>query len=318
MDSTKLGICYIAYSRFDKIQRTFSALLECDNISNCDIHVFSDAPFDNKVEGQIKKIRFWLRKQRETHGDITIVLHEADSNLGSFNNISQGLLYMADNYRRIALVEEDVLVNKNFVAYIDKCLSVIEDNDHYFCVSAYNPVSGLNIKSDLFESPRFCCYGLGIFNDTVKKINWDKNNLKLSNIDRKYFNYIARDLSACFYDDVRGKNYFETSWDVVIFYNMLLEKQYEILPKISFCTNIGFDGSGEYSTKGSFINNNYGSDQSIKGMVFNPCKLDDEEDKFIRGFIQDSPKKKMLRVGRVIASKFNLEKQAKGIKRLLK
>jgi len=215
-------------------------------------------------------------------------------------------------------VEEDVLVGKSFLIYMNQALNFYRNDAKVFCVSGYNPVRCMKSSGDVFLSERLCCFGLGIWKDRFVNVCWNKKELPLNTIDRVYFNRIAKDISACFWDDLHKKTYFETSWDIVLFYNMLLNDKRQVIPIMSYCTNIGFDGSGEWSTKGCFINNNFIQHYIKTKFKFGSYYLaPKEQDEYFRGFIQDNFQKKLLRIGRIGASIMHLESVAEKIKRRL-
>lgn len=310
-----IGISYIAYSRVDKCKKTLDALCKSEGIEDYDIYIFSDAPHNEDAINKVHDVRFFLRKYIEDNKNIRLHLIERKKNLGSFENISRSLSEVAKHHEYVILVEEDVLVGKSFVKYMLECSEYFKDNDNIFAVTAYNPVPNLNIESDVFYSDRLCCYGLGMKAEDIASVEWNIEKIDFSKIDKKKIYTVARDISACYEDDVRGKRDFETSWDIILYYNMLIKEKKQVFPKYSFCTNIGFDGTGEWSSAGGFQNNNFNINRELDSMRLREYVLNKNEYKrFIKGFIQDNPKKIILRTGRRISSALGISQLARTIK----
>lgn len=311
-----VGISYIAYSRADKCKETLGALCDCQGIEGYDIHIFSDAPYDKEIESRVAAVRNYLHDFVHSHKELNFYLHEARTNKGSFDHISSALQSVSQMYDYVILIEEDVLVGRSFLNYMASAIHYYEDVPKVFALSGYNPVPDLNVARDTFFSDRLCCYGLCMKSSDIQAIEWDINKLDLKKIDKKRFYHAAKDISACFDDDVHGNREFTTSWDIILYYNMLLCGKYQVIPRRSYCTNIGFDGSGEWSPAGGFKNDNFEKD--IVQDTFRFEKTDSiaegEYERFLKGFIQDSPKKKLLRAGRRISSFLHISRFARLIK----
>lgn len=252
--TSKTPIAFIVYNRPDKVKRILDSLVKCYDIDTCKIYAFSDAPRDLNAEKNVKKVRNILRKYSDRL-DIEIV--ERDKNYGCAKNVVEAVNYIFTFSPYVIYLEDDVIVNEQFVRYMKNQLQHYMMDDTVFSINSYNQSKIEKSDADFYRSKRFSSWGTGLYYRSWKNVRFEfdsDNKLNgyagndLKKLSNSLIKSVAPDLFTTYIEHKKGFHAWNKNgddWDIQCLYFMLMHKQVAITPINNYSSNIGIeDGSG--------------------------------------------------------------------------
>ena len=281
-NKTLAPIALFVYNRPEHTRKVVEALLKCPEAKDSDLIVFSDAPRGLKDIGNVRQVRDFLNK---ISGFKSVKIIERKANFGLALNIISGVSQVLDTYDNIIVLEDDIIVEKCFLEFMNKALDTYKNNKQLFSVNACIPFNYIPQGNNLLFSDIFSCWGWATwrdcwhlyeknperaFNDLRnfnlrKKINLDNHVNIAWQIDANYRG--EKNTWACFMNFTCAK------------YNML-----NVYPPSSIITNIGQDGSGEHGIIGEERN---GTNISLTKLNFPTGYIEDNCKNLFIGMFSD-------------------------------
>ena len=127
-------IALFAYNRPQHLARTVKALQANDLASGSELHVFIDGP---KHAGHVRAVD----QVRELAGRITgfarLRVLERAQNLGLAASVISGVTDLCQAYGRVIVVEDDLLVARGFLRFMNQALDRYEQDARVMQVSGY-------------------------------------------------------------------------------------------------------------------------------------------------------------------------------------
>lgn len=240
-------IVLFAYKRLWHLQQTVDALKKNELAKDSNLVIYSDGAKNQSEKDNVQIVRHYLKTIR---GFKSISIIERNQNLGLANSIITGVTEVLAKYRKIIVLEDDLISSTNFLAYINTALSFYEDNKNIFSVSGYNyPISiPEKYKDSVYVAYRCSSWGWGTWLNRWKKADWEVNDYKdfLSRPDeQKKFGRGGEDLVDML--EYQMKNYID-SWAIRWCYAHYKNDAFCLYPTVSKIKNIGLDRSGTHKT----------------------------------------------------------------------
>ena len=172
-------------------------------------------------------------------------------------SIIKGLNYIFTKFNKAIILEDDILVSKDFVEYMNSSLNFYRSNKSILSISGYNhhhyhKFINKNFKYDNFFSYRASSWGWSTWSDRWKiyksKILLKKIKSLRSEIDTK----LGLDVYYSLLDINKNK---KKLWAANWCFMSMINNKVTVYPKISRTSNIGFDGSGQGGYSFKFKNN---------------------------------------------------------------
>ena len=234
------------YKRPDHTRETLNALARCPEARGSDLFIFSDGPGSAAEKGAVEKTRAIARS---VNGFRSVRLIERDKNLGLAGNIRGGIDDLFADHDRLIVLEDDIEVLPDFLAFMNMALEHYSAAINVFSVTGYlYPVRlDPSFSYDTFLFPRFCCWGWGTWRDRWQRVRWsspDRRSFFNSRQDFRRFWQASNDLPEIMLDLIDGKN---NSWSILFNYTQVLEGGFCVYPTTSHVRNTGFDGTGTHS-----------------------------------------------------------------------
>jgi hypothetical protein len=235
------------------------------------LYIYSDGPASNTSDeglSKIQEIRNLIR-QKKWCGKIEII--ESEKNNGIGNSIINGVSDVVSKYGRIIVLEDDLLLSKGFLKYMNDALSMYETEEKVMHVSGYMfPVK--KKLPDTFFFNATSCWGWGTWarawnhfsNDSISLIDSIKNNNLLDEFTlEKTFrvdqtlekNAILEQRSS---DIIKVQASPDWNWDANWDASVVIKKGLCLHPGTSLVRNIGRDADGMHYSSGwysSMFNN---------------------------------------------------------------
>lgn len=121
------------YNRPYHTRKTIEALLENESASETDLIIYSDAsidPFNNKVLETRNYIKSVI-------GFRSIVIIERSKNWGLSRNIIDGVTSVINEYGKVIVLEDDLVVSPFFLKYMNEALDFYEKEEQIVCIHGY-------------------------------------------------------------------------------------------------------------------------------------------------------------------------------------
>ena len=237
-------IALFVYNRPKHLKKTLNSLKKNPETRMSTIYIFSDS-FKNKdllnkkkveeVRKIIKKINFFKKK----------IIIERKKNFGLKKNILTGISSVLRKHSNIVILEDDLIVSKFFLKYMNEALAKFKNFKRVWHISAWNyDIKENNYEKDAFFITNMNCWGWGTWKDRWIKLNTKSKYYikKFGNKDKYKFNLDGS--FENFSQIIRNHNKTLSSW--AIFWNatIFLNKGLCLNPVKSLTLNIGQDLSG--------------------------------------------------------------------------
>lgn len=246
-------IAVFAYKRKFHLSNTIKALLNCDLAGQSDVFIFIDGPKKNANAEEINAIKDVSDFVHSINGFKSVKIIEQSTNLGLTNSVINGISFVLSNANAVIVLEDDIMVGKDFLTYMNTALKKYEAETLVAGVSGYSfPINE--------EQPYFCrtgsCWGWGtyqrVWNDFVNARAQLNLNL-IAPDELKLFNVYDQVYSSMFLLAQQSKI---QSWAIAFYLYYFSKKQYFLMPGVNLIDNTGFDGSGAHQKNGNFLTDN--------------------------------------------------------------
>lgn len=259
----KVPLLIFAFNRPEHFEKCLQSILRCHDLELVEIFVIIDGPRNKNDINDISKVHYIAKHLLHKKGNII----ENEKNYGLYKSISKYVSKKVNEFGKVIVVEDDLIVAKNFIRYMIKALEYYKDNDQVMQISGFmydlpnqdkhNRTRLLPITSTWgWATWRKSWKHFQDFNEVdVKNFLLDSSKKKSFNLDGIYdFTYLLR-------ERLNGNN---QSWGILWYFSVFHRNGLVIYPPSTLVNNIGHDGSG---THGRGILTGYSSSSKIDGKV---------------------------------------------------
>ena len=242
-------IALFIYNRPIHTERTISALLECQELLQSPLHIFCDGA---EVGGDVRQVecaRDVARKLLPSHA----VFHYSSANKGLASSIEQGVSKVCNEYGSVIVLEDDLVVGRSFLAYMNAALDKYKTSERVMQVSAYKfPIDSESVAEQCVLLPIATSWGWATWRESWLKYDpfatgWEKMKTDLR--VREIFNLNGTfDYYSMLKNQMEGKS---DSWAIRWYWSIFRNEGLVVYPPGSMVQNIGFDGSGTHGWRTS-------------------------------------------------------------------
>jgi len=236
-------IALFVYNRARHLQRTLEALSRCYRADQSHLIVFSDGP---KTPGDAEAVRRVREITRAAVGFADVKIVCRTQNFGLARSIITGVSELCRAHGRVIVLEDDLVVARGFLSYINQALERYPNDRPVMQVSGYVlPMPNVSCLGETFLCRVASSWGWATWDRAWKCFNSDP----LALLDR----LAASDRRRCF-DVENSYPYYEMLqqhaagtldvWGVRWYASMFLQGGLCVYPTESLVQNIGMDGSG--------------------------------------------------------------------------
>lgn len=240
-------IALFVYKRPEHTRKTLEALMQCPEFEDSELYVFSDAEKKIEDEKLVLETRNLVKSMLGEKAKIV----EAEKNQGLAKSIISGVNSLLEDYDRVIVLEDDLLVSPRFLSYMNAALETYQNETSVMQVSGYMfPIKKFADQTDALFLPFTTSWGWGTWRRAWLYFDPDATGweaLKTDSAMRFKFNLDgAYDYSDMLNTQMsRGAD----SWAIRWYWSVFQNRGYVLYPPVSHVHNIGLDGSG---THGSF------------------------------------------------------------------
>lgn len=237
------------YNRPEHTRKMLDCLDNNYGVENTEVFIFCDGPREKEIDKKIEEVRQIASEFKKNSHAKNVELFFSDHNKGLANSVISGVNRVISKYKRVIVLEDDILVDKMFLKYMNEALHFYQNCDNIWSITGYSfEMKALKrYKHDIFYSYRGCSWSWATWLDRWNLVDW---NVESFNKDRKNMNAICRfnrgglDLFDMLIDQMEGRI---DSWAVRWCYSQSKNNMYTIYPRYALVKNIGCDGSGTHS-----------------------------------------------------------------------
>lgn len=239
-------IAVFCYNRKDKIESCLNSLVECEMVESTEIFVFSDGAPKDRSLSEVNEVRRFLIQFLSAHKNLHISIIKRDENYGLAKSIISGVTQVIKEHGSVIVIEDDLVLSKDFLVYMNNALDFYRDKSRYGSISAYTyPIRQLKrYKKDVYALRKGECWGWATWLDRWENVDWELQDFDSYIIDkkkRKSFSSLEKGLEEqLILQHEKKLDAWAARWCFHLFNNDLLT----IYPKNCRAINIGLDGTG--------------------------------------------------------------------------
>src|SRR5258708_3100477 len=127
-------IALFTYNRPDHTRRVLTALKHCARLDECIVHIYCDGPKRPEhapmVEASRCVVREWVRQENAK-------VIERTENFGLAKSIVTGVTELCNEYGRVIVLEDDLIVSADFVDYLLQSLDYYANTANVYQITGY-------------------------------------------------------------------------------------------------------------------------------------------------------------------------------------
>jgi len=237
-------IVVFAYRRPEHLRRTLQSLIQCAGFEASPVIVYGDGPKNEEDRPRIEATRQVARDLLGNRAEYRF----SDVNLGLSQSVIRGVTEVTDRFGRVIVLEDDIAVAPEFLAYMNSALDRYAGDSSVFQVSGY-----------MFDVPEFADRSQALFLPLTVSWGWATwkrawncfdpaaagwDALRRDRALRRRFNLEnAYDYATMLERQMAGQS---DSWAVRWYWSVFQARGLVLFPPVSLTSNIGMDGSGTH------------------------------------------------------------------------
>ena len=254
---TLAPILLFVYNRPLHVRRSIESLLANELAKKSELYIFSDAAKDEATQPNVNEVRQFIHSIK---GFKEIHYVERTENWGLARNIIDGVTRLVNEYGRVIVLEDDLIVAPYFLQFMNDALETYKDEDNVCHIQACDFTKD-PILPDTFLIKLTGSWGWATWKRAWKLFNPNGQELLDELIKRKLtyrFDFNGKyGYTRMLRNQIKGKN---NSWAIRWNASLFLADKLSLNVGKSLIQNEGFDGSGTNCGSGNL----YASDLWMK------------------------------------------------------
>ncbi len=247
----KAPVIVFAYRRADKLKACLNALSVADGHTETDLFIYSDGAKDDNDKKDVETTREVIDRFLSDNGFKNVYIKKRNSNVGLANSIISGVSEVMESFSKVIVVEDDLIVTKDYLTYMNNALDYYEDKQNIWSVTGYTePLKVLKYyKHDIYYGYRGCSYGWGTWKDRWITVDWEMREYPHFKKNRRLIHKLNRSGNSM----IKMLNYQMEgkidSWAIRWCFAQSMQDRFTVYPKSTFVIDFGTDGSGTHVSK---------------------------------------------------------------------
>ena len=230
-------IVLFTHRRLHILIKVVESLKENYLASKSDMIIYSDGFKNDEDYKIITEVRNYLKT---ISGFNSLKIIESTRQKGLSNSILQGVSEVLKTYSKVIVIEDDLLLAKNYLSYMNQALDFYQDKQSVLAISGYSPLNEKHRYKESYFTQRASSWGWGIWEDRWVDIDWKFSSYDefiVDPIKRKEFNKMGSDMVSMI---MKQKSGMIDSWAIRICFHQYINNMFSVHPMISKVKNIGF------------------------------------------------------------------------------
>ena len=241
-------IVLFAFNRLDSLMKCVESLKTNEEAQYTDMIVYVDGARPEKP-GEDLTVALIQDYVANISGFRSLQYVFSEQHKGLALSIIDGVTQIINQFGSAIVVEDDLIVSKNFLAYMNQGLEKYEHERRVFSICGYSNkvVRPEGFAYDAYFCTRSSSWGWGTWKDRWNSVDWELNDWHIHKQNARQFNkWGGSDCWKLLNDWHEGR---KTSWAIRFSYAQFLLDGLSLFPIISKVENNGFDGRGTNSGK---------------------------------------------------------------------
>lgn len=236
-------IIIFAFNRPDALRATLEALGKCPESKDSEAYIFVDGPRISSLTDEVL-----VAKTRQIAAGCSLFRNVrtffSDTNKGLGNSIIHGVTRILKLYKFAIVLEDDLIVMPNFLAFMNQALETYSSDKSVFSICGYSNKVRIpdDYKYDAYFCTRSSSWGWATWKDRWESVDWSfKKWEEWRNLKKSFNKWGGSDCFSMLKNCKDGKN---QSWAIRFCFNQFLQNKLSLFPTKSLVINDGFDGNG--------------------------------------------------------------------------
>ena len=237
-------IIIFSYNRPRHLNNLIDSLIQNEVSKLSKIFFFCDGPKNEKDKKKISQIKNLLKKKK-----LKIYFKKfRNKNIGLANNIINGVSQVLKMYQSCIVLEDDLVINKNCIKFMNFMLNKFNNNKKIGSISAHSYIDDFYYKKkfDFYVSKRHSSWCWGTWSRVWNKIDWNDTSISEHFNNRssiKKFSQGGKDLNLLLWGSHHN---LINSWAIRFNFFCFKNSLKSIQPRYSMIKNDGRDFSGTH------------------------------------------------------------------------
>ena len=234
-------VVLFAFNRPDALRRSLAALAAADLAAETDLFIRLDGP---RNEADAEKVAAVRDIALGAQGFRKVDVSWSDQNMGLGPSVIKGVECILDFSETLIVLEDDLVVSRGFLVYMNEALRKYADDKRVFSVCGYSnrvTVPG-GYPFDAYFAPRSSSWGWATWRDRWQSVDWNPTPASLQQNALAFNRWGGSDCSKMLRDWMEGRN---RSWAIRFCYSQFLQGKTALFPVRSLVDpSAGFEGDG--------------------------------------------------------------------------
>jgi hypothetical protein len=237
-------IALFVYNRPEHTRQMIENLMKCPEFSESSVYVFADAAKKIEDEDRVAKTRLIVNSLLGNKAKIVT----AEKNQGLAKSIISAINSLLEEFDRIIVLEDDLLVSSRFLSYMNTALETYKNESSVMQVSGYMfPVEEFSHQTDIIFLPFTVSWGWGTWRRAWQYFDPNATGWDILKTDRAMRSKFNLDGSYYYFEILKHQmSGNANSWAIRWYWSVFKNNGYVVYPPISHIDNIGIDGSGTH------------------------------------------------------------------------
>jgi hypothetical protein len=256
-------IVLFVYNRPELTLQTLRALKEAEHSQESTLYIFSDGPKEKNDPAALQKINAVREIIRQEQWCKEVIIRESEQNKGLADSVISGVTEVVSKHERVIVLEDDIIVSRGFLTYINQALDLYAKEDHVAGVSGFCYHESTTAP-DVFLLPIACSWSWATWKRTWDYYNADSNTLiqRISSTKQQHqFDFGHYPFFKMLEDQAAGR---VNSWAIRFYASIFLKKKFFLYPKFSLVSNVGFGAAATHTKEKIELFNKHISNQNIR------------------------------------------------------
>ncbi len=243
-------IVVFAFNRPNLLRLCLEALSKNEEAKDCDLFVFVDGARECK-ESEDKKVAETIEIAKKAKGFRMLEVHISEKNKGLGTSIISGVTEIINQYDKVIVVEDDLVVMSNFLSFMNQGLEKYKEHSEIFSVCGYSNIVKIPSKYtyDAYICPRSDSWTWATWKNRWDKVDWELNDWDAVVRNKSTFNkWGGSDCFGMLNGWKEGRN---KSWAIRFIYSQFVQNGLSIFPNKSLTENNGY-GAEATNTKSTW------------------------------------------------------------------
>jgi len=249
MNTNLAPIILFVYNRPEHTRKTLLALSENNLASESILYIYcdgitSDATAELKVKNDLVKK---VIKEQQWCKEVFIV--ESETNKGLANSVISGVTEIVNQYGKIIVLEDDLIIANSFLDYMNNALNLYENSPEVIQVSGFSfPTPKIKATNSSYFLTLTSTWGWATWKSAWDTIDFECSDYVILKKDKKLahqFNYKGSyNYKKMFLQQMESIKI--SSWGIRFYWNAFKQNAVVLFPDKSLVFNNGWDSTGKH------------------------------------------------------------------------